>query len=157
MGRLALPWQLIRLAIKSAEMDDAIRIAGAPYAAAVTIVLSEGVRRLLRLRPPSEIARNSVLDDDDVNEAEALVELVGVCRLYASELAISEMTLRTCSELQQYLDTGTQALLDSLRGWRAPVPPIGGRCGGAVLCQDFRPGLRVSAGQGRGPCRPCGQ
>jgi hypothetical protein len=50
-----------------------------------------------------------------VNEAEALVELVGVCRLCASELAINEMTLRTYSELQQFLDTGTQALLDSLR------------------------------------------
>src|SRR5262249_26857111 len=185
MGRLAVPWQLIRLAIKAAETDDAIRIAAAPYAVAVAIVLCEversvsalktdldrgassaaasliktihdgvrglrteldlsgdsawarrlaairsdvstvlkhqvesasgHVRRLLRLRPLSEIARNSALDDDDVNEAEALVELVGVCRLYASELAINEMTLRTYSELQQYLDTGTQALLDSLR------------------------------------------
>ena len=185
MGRLAVPWQLIRLAVKSAETDDAIRIAGSPYGVAVTIVLSEvdrsvsalkadldrgassaaasliktihdcvrglrteldlsgdtawarrlaairgdvssvlkrqvesasaRVRRLLRLRPLSEIARNSVLDDDYVNEAEALVELVGVCRLYASELAINEMTLRTYSELQQFLDTGTQALLDSLR------------------------------------------
>jgi len=76
---------------------------------------SARVRRLLRPRPLSEIARNSVLDDDDVNEAEALVELVGVCRLYASELAINEMTLRTYGELQQFLDTGTQALLDSLR------------------------------------------
>jgi len=185
MGRLAVPWQLIRLAVKSAETDDAIRIAGSPYGIAVTIVLSDvertvgalkadldrgassaaasliktihdcarglrteldlsgdtawarrlaairsdvstvlkrqvesasaRVRRLLRLRPLSEIARNSVLDDDDVNEAEALVELVGVCRLCASELAINEMTLRTYSELQQFLDTGTQALLDSLR------------------------------------------
>jgi hypothetical protein len=184
-GRLAVPWQLIRLAIKAAETDDAIRIAGSPYAVAVAMVLSEidrdvsalkadldrgassaaasliktihdcvrglrteldlsgdsawarrlaairgdvstvlkrqvesasaRVRRLLRPRPLSEIARNSVLDDDDVNEAETLVELVGVCRLYASELAINEMTLRTYGELQQFLDTGTQALLDSLR------------------------------------------
>jgi hypothetical protein len=185
MGRLAVAWQLIRLAIRAAETDDAIRIAGAPFAAAITIVLSEieqsvsalkadlargasssaaaliktihdgvrglrteldlsgdsawarrlaairtdvstvlkhqvesasgRVRRLLRSRPLSEIAHNSVLDDDDVNETEALVELVAVCRLYASELAINEMTLRTYGELQQYLDTGTQALLDSLR------------------------------------------
>jgi hypothetical protein len=185
MGRLAVPWQLIRLAVRDAETDDAIRIAGSHYAVAVTIVLSEiartvatlktdldrgatsaaasliksihdcsrglrteldlsgdsvwarrlaavrsdvssvlrhqvesasgRVRRLLRLRPLSEIARNSVLDADDVDEAAALVELVGVCRLYASELAINEMTLRTYNELQQYLDTGTQSLLDSLR------------------------------------------
>jgi hypothetical protein len=73
------------------------------------------VRRLLRLRPLSEVPRNSALDPDDVREAEAAVELVGVCRLYASELAINEMTMRTFSELQHYLDTGTQSLLDSLR------------------------------------------
>jgi hypothetical protein len=185
MGRLAVPWQLIRLAVKEVETDDAIRIAGSHYAVAVTIVLSEiertvatlksdldrgatsaaaslikiihdcarglrteldlsgdsawarrlaavrsdvsgvlrrqvesasgRVRRLLRLRPLSEIAPDSALDADDVDEAEALVELVGVCRLYASELAINEMTLRTYTELQQYLDTGTQSLLDSLR------------------------------------------
>jgi hypothetical protein len=185
MGRLAVPWQMIRLAVKAAETDDAIRIAGSPYAVAVTIVLSEieqtvkalkadlkrgattaagsliknihdysrglrteldlsgdspwarrlaairsdvsnvlknqvesasgCVRRLLRLRPPSEIARDSVLDADDVCEAEALVELVAVCRLYAGELAINEMTLRTYGELQHYLDTGMQSLLDSLR------------------------------------------
>jgi len=185
MGRLAVPWQLIRLAVKDVETDDAIRIAGSHYAVAVTIVLSEiertvatlktdldrgatsaaaslikiihdcsrglrteldlsgdstwarrlaavradvssvlrrqvesasgRVRRLLRLRPLSEIARNSALDADDVDEAEALIELVGVCRLYASELAINEMTLRSYSELQQYLDSGTQSLLGSLR------------------------------------------
>jgi hypothetical protein len=185
MGRLAAPWQLIRLGVKAAETDDAIRIAGSPYAVAVAIVLSEieqgvsalkadlkrgataaapsliktihdcarglrteldlsgdspwarrlaairadvskvlknqvesasgKVRRLLRLRPLSEVPRNCALDADDVNEAEAAVELVGVCRLYASELAINEMTMRTFTELQHYLETGTQSLLDTLR------------------------------------------
>jgi hypothetical protein len=185
MGRLAAPWQLIRLGVKAAETDDAIRIAGSPYAVAVAIVLSEieqgisalkadlkrgataavpaliktihdcarglrteldlsgdspwarrlaairadvskvlknqvesasgKVRRLLRLRPLSEVPRNSALDADDVSEAEAAVELVGVCRLYASELAINEMTMRTFTELQHYLETGTQSLLDNLR------------------------------------------
>jgi hypothetical protein len=185
MGRLAAPWQLIRLGVKAAETDDAIRIAGLPYAVAVAIVLSEieqgisalkadlkrgataavpaliktihdcarglrteldlsgdspwarrlaairadvskvlknqvesasgKVRRLLRLRPLSEVPRNSALDADDVSEAEAAVELVGVCRLYASELAINEMTMRTFTELQHYLETGTQSLLDNLR------------------------------------------
>jgi len=185
MGRLAAPWQLIRLGVKAAETDDAIRIAGSPYAVAVAIVLSEieqgisalkadlkrgatagvpaliktihdcarglrteldlsgdspwtrrlsairadvskvlknqvesasgKVRRLLRLRPLSEVPRNSALDADDVSEAEAAVELVGVCRLYASELAINEMTMRTFTELQHSLETGTQSLLDNLR------------------------------------------
>jgi hypothetical protein len=185
MGRLGAPWQVIRLGVKAAETDDAIRIAGSPYAVAVAIVLCEieqgisalkadlkrgataavpaliktihdcarglrteldlsgdspwarrlaairtdvskvlknqvesasgKVRRLLRLRPLSEVPRNSELDADDVSEAEAAVELVAVCRLHASELAINEMTMRTFTELQHYLETGTQSLLDSLR------------------------------------------
>jgi hypothetical protein len=38
-----------------------------------------------------------------------------VCRHYASELAASEVTMRTYSELAQYLETGTKILLDALR------------------------------------------
>jgi hypothetical protein len=41
--------------------------------------------------------------------------LVGVCRHYADELAVSEVTLRTYSELTQYLETSTRVLLDALR------------------------------------------
>ena len=74
------------------------------------------MRRLLRPRPSNEIARNSVLDADEVTETEALIEFVGACRNFAGELAISEMTLRTFQEIQQYLDTGTRTLLDGLRG-----------------------------------------
>src|SRR5262245_18489170 len=59
MGRLALPWQLTRLAIKSAETDDAIRIAGAPYAAAVTIVLSEVERSVSALKADLDRGANS--------------------------------------------------------------------------------------------------
>jgi hypothetical protein len=73
------------------------------------------VRHLLRARPSTEIRPNSVLDPDDVAETEALVEFVGACRQFASELAINEMTQRTFSELQQYLDSGMPALLDGLR------------------------------------------
>jgi hypothetical protein len=50
-----------------------------------------------------------------VEEAEALIEFVSACRNYASELAINEMTKRTYTELQHYLETGTQTLLDGLR------------------------------------------
>jgi hypothetical protein len=74
------------------------------------------MRRLLRPRPASEVAPNSALNADEVTEVERLIELVGACRNYAGELAISEMTLRTFQEIQQYLDTGTRALLDGLRG-----------------------------------------
>jgi hypothetical protein len=73
------------------------------------------VRRLLRLRPAKEIVPDSVLDAADVSETEKLIDFVSACRLYAGELAISEMTLRNWSELQNYLDTGTPALVDALR------------------------------------------
>jgi hypothetical protein len=185
MSRLAAPWQLIRLAVKAAQSDDAARIAATPYAAAVAIVLAEiermvgefktdlkrrggvpvtsllkglhdgarglrteldlpvdspwgrrlaairteissvlkteiesasgRVRRLLRPRPAGEIAPGSALDPGDVADTEALIQLVGACRNYASELAISEMTTRAYGELHQYLDTGTKTLLEGLR------------------------------------------
>jgi len=73
------------------------------------------VRRLLRPRPSREIRPNSVLDPAEVAEVEALVEFVGICRYFASELAINEMTQRALTELRQYLDNGTQALLEGLR------------------------------------------
>ena len=73
------------------------------------------VQRLLRPRPSREIRPNSVLDPNEVAEVEALVEFVGICRYFARELAINEMTQRTLTELRQYLDNGTRALLESLR------------------------------------------
>jgi len=50
-----------------------------------------------------------------VAETEALIGFVDACRKYAGELALNEMTQRTYSELQHYLETGTPALLDGLR------------------------------------------
>jgi hypothetical protein len=73
------------------------------------------VRRLLRPRPAKEITPGSVLDAIEVSDTEALVEFVGACRNYAGELAASEMTTRSYSELQHYLETGTKVLLDALR------------------------------------------
>jgi hypothetical protein len=73
------------------------------------------VRRLLRPRPASEIVSGSLLDALDVQELETRVELVGVCRHYAGELAMSEVTMRTYSELIQYLETSSRILVDALR------------------------------------------
>ena len=73
------------------------------------------VRRLLRPRPVKEIVAGSLVDAIDVQEVETRVELISVCRHYASELALSEVTLRTYSEITQYLETGTRILLDALR------------------------------------------
>jgi len=49
MSRLALPWQLIRLATKAANSDDAKRIAETRYAVTVEIVLEEIDRRVREL------------------------------------------------------------------------------------------------------------
>ncbi len=73
------------------------------------------VRRLLRVRKAEEIRPNSVLDLYEVAETETLLEFVSACRLFASELAISEITRRTLSGLEDYLERGTRALADSLR------------------------------------------
>jgi hypothetical protein len=186
MSRLAASWQLIRLATRAANSDDAKRIAETPYAVAVHIVLEETdrrvrelagdlksgrgiavaallkelhdalrglrseidlasepawgkqltavraevsklltaeielmpgrVRRLIRPRSSKEIVAGSKLDAGEVVETEALIGFVAACRTYASELAINEVTQRTFNELQQFLETGTPALLDALRG-----------------------------------------
>jgi hypothetical protein len=183
MNRFAAPWQIIRLATRVADSDNPIRIAETPYAAAITLVLSEiefsigelrtefkagrpvasmlkdlhdaarglrteidlsgdspwsrqlaairsevsnllkseidstpgRVRRLLRPPPTKEIASGSTVDSIDVDEAEARVAFVSACRHYAGELALSEVTLRAYSDLTQYLETGTKALLNTLR------------------------------------------
>jgi len=74
------------------------------------------VRRLVRPRPAKEIVQGSKLDPDEVTETEALIGFVATCRNYASELAINEVTQRTFGELQQFLESGTRTLLESLRG-----------------------------------------
>ncbi|MCX7310904.1 MAG: hypothetical protein NTV56_04095 [Alphaproteobacteria bacterium] len=49
MSKLVSPWQLIRLAIRAANSDDAKRIAETPYAVTVQIVLEEVDRRVREL------------------------------------------------------------------------------------------------------------
>ena len=73
------------------------------------------VRRLLRSRPAGKVAPAARLDPGEVADTEASIALLGACR-YASELAVSEATLRAYTELQQYLDTGTRILVEGLRG-----------------------------------------
>jgi hypothetical protein len=73
------------------------------------------VRRLLRPNPAPDVVRHGLLDAGEVTDTETLIEFVGACRNYAGELAISEITLRVHNEVQQYLDTTTQVLLDALR------------------------------------------
>jgi hypothetical protein len=74
------------------------------------------VRRILRQRSDKDIPSAPRIDDGEVDEAAALIDFVAVCRTYASELAINEVTLRTYSDLQQYVEHSTEALVQSLRG-----------------------------------------
>jgi hypothetical protein len=74
------------------------------------------VRRLLRQRADRDIPAGARLDATEVDETAALIDFVAVCRTYASELAINEVTLRTYSELQHYVEHATEALVQSLRG-----------------------------------------
>jgi hypothetical protein len=74
------------------------------------------VRRLLRQRPDKDISTAARVDSSEVDEVAALIDFVAVCRTYASELAINEVTLRTYSDLQHYVEHSTEALVQSLRG-----------------------------------------
>jgi hypothetical protein len=74
------------------------------------------VRRLLRQRADKDISVGARIDPDEVEETAALIDFVAVCRTYASELAINEVTLRTYSDLQHYVEQSTEALVQSLRG-----------------------------------------
>jgi hypothetical protein len=79
------------------------------------------VRRLLRQRADKDISPTAHIDPADVDETVALINFVAVCRTYASELAINEVTLRTYSDLQQYVEKSTEALVQSLRAGEARI------------------------------------
>ena len=77
------------------------------------------VRRLLCQRADKDISVGAKVDASEVDEAAALIDFVAVCRTYASELAINEVTLRTYSDLQHYVEQATEALVQSLRAGEA--------------------------------------
>jgi hypothetical protein len=79
------------------------------------------VRRLLRQRADKDISPTAHIDPVDVEETAALIDFVAVCRTYASELAINEVTLRTYSDLQQYVEKSTESLVQSLRAGDARI------------------------------------
>jgi hypothetical protein len=74
------------------------------------------VRRILRQRADKDISAGAKIDASEVEETAALIDFVAVCRTYASELAINEVTLRTYSDLQHYVEQSTEGLVQSLRG-----------------------------------------
>jgi hypothetical protein len=74
------------------------------------------VRRILRQRADKDIAAAPKIDATEVEEIAAMIDFVAVCRTYASELAINEVTLRTYSDLQHYVERSTESLVQALRG-----------------------------------------
>jgi predicted DNA-binding protein len=74
------------------------------------------IRRILRQRADKDIAAAPKIDPSEIEDAVALIDFVAVCRNYASELAINEVTLRTYSDLQQYVEKSTEGLVQALRG-----------------------------------------
>jgi hypothetical protein len=74
------------------------------------------VRRILRQRADKDIAAAPKIDAAEVEEIAAMIDFVAVCRTYASELAINEVTLRTYSDLQHYVERSTESLVQALRG-----------------------------------------
>jgi hypothetical protein len=74
------------------------------------------VRRILRQRSDKDISATAKVDMSEVEETAYLIDFVAVCRTYASELAINEVTLRTYSDLQHYVEQSTESLVQSLRG-----------------------------------------
>ncbi len=77
------------------------------------------VRRMLRQRADKDIPAGLRVDSSEVEETAALIDFVAVCRTYASELAINEVTLRTYSDLQHYVESSTETLVQSLRSGSA--------------------------------------
>jgi hypothetical protein len=73
------------------------------------------VRRLLRQGPDKDVTAHSRVDQTEVEETAAMIDFVATCRNYAGELAINEVTLRSFSDLQQYVENATESLVESLR------------------------------------------
>ena len=182
VGRLAEPWQLIRIATRAAGSGDEKRIAETPFAVAVNIVLGDlecmlsdlqaglkvrrqvaplvraicsavhgvgtelsfekdsnwgrrfaairgdlasvlktaieqapaRVRRILRPRAAKDVAPGSVLEANEVSDAEMQLDLIMACREHAEALGVGDASMQGYSELQNYLEGGAKILLDSL-------------------------------------------
>ena len=113
------------------------------------------VRRLLRQRADKDIPAGAKVDAGEVDETAALIDFVAVCRTYASELAINEVTLRTYSDLQQYVEQvhrGAGAIAARRRRQDARLPADAGQGGDPLLRRAVRPGLCVADEPGGRKC-----
>jgi hypothetical protein len=72
------------------------------------------VRRVLRPRAGNDVAPGSVLEANEVSDAEMQLDLVMACREYANDLGLGDASTRGYSDVQNYLEGGAKVLLDSL-------------------------------------------
>jgi hypothetical protein len=100
------PWSR-KLAATRADIGNMLRAHIEP--------IPSRVRRLLRPRSAAELLGRAAVEQSEVEEIEVLIDIIVACRNYAGELAINEMTLRSYHEVEQYLDAGTSALVESFR------------------------------------------
>lgn len=73
------------------------------------------VRRVIRIAPGRQLGRGVSVDAAEVAEIEGLLVFLAACKTCASELALNEITMRVISDLQNYLENGSRAVLDVLR------------------------------------------
>ena len=72
------------------------------------------VRRILRPRAAKDVAPGSVLEANEVSDAEMQLALIVACRDHAEELGVGEAGIRGYSDIQHYLEGAAKILLDSL-------------------------------------------
>jgi len=121
MTRLASPWQLIRIATRAAESDTAARIAETPYAAAVTIVLSETENMVGELRSELRAGRPVVSMLKGIHDtARGLRSELDL----SVESAWSRQLATLCADVSGLLKTEIEATPALVRRLLRPRPAI---------------------------------
>jgi hypothetical protein len=95
------------------------------------------------------------IDATEVDETAALIDFVAVCRTYASELAINEVTLRTYSDLQHYVEHPPRRWCNRCAAATPRRAPTG-RCRSrrrSASARSVRPRLCVADEPGGRKCR----
>ena len=100
------------------------------------------VRRILRQRADKDIAAAPKIDAAEIEEIAALIDFVAVCRTYASELAINEVTLTDLfrpAALRRAIHREPGAGAARRRHQGACLPPDAGPGGDPLLRNPVRP------------------
>jgi len=159
LGRLAQPWQLIRLATNAAHSDAAARIAETPYALAVTLVLGEvgrmvdeleadlksgrGIAVAARLKAVHDALRGlrSEIDPatDTVWGRQLAVLRARISRTLTGEIEAVPGRARRLLRIRPSQDVAPDEMLDS-----AEVDDTEARIAFAVACRNFAGELAIN-------------